>query len=175
MKQQVIYVFTHDSIGLGEDGPTHQPIEHLSALRVIPNLNVFRPCDAIETAECWELALLSENTPSIIALSRQNLPLLRNSFNSGKKNLSSLGAYVLNKKDYYDITIISSGSEVSLAMKASEELMDNNINVRVISMPSMELFSQQENQYKSDILDKTKNIFLEAGSRAILESMDEKG
>ena len=79
MKQKVIYVFTHDSIGLGEDGPTHQPIEHLSALRVIPNLNVFRPCDAIETSECWELALLSENTPSVIALSRQNLPLLRNS------------------------------------------------------------------------------------------------
>ena len=89
---------------------------------------------------------------------------MRKSFNSGSKNLSSFGAYVLNKKDYYDITIISSGSEVSLAMKASEELMDNNINVRVISMPSMELFSQQENQYKSDILDKTKNIFLEAGS-----------
>ena len=87
MKQQVIYVFTHDSIGLGEDGPTHQPIEHLSALRVIPNLNVFRPCDAIETSECWELALLSENTPSVIALSRQNLPLLRKSFNSGEKNL----------------------------------------------------------------------------------------
>ena len=165
MKQQVIYVFTHDSIGLGEDGPTHQPIEHLSALRVIPNLNIFRPGDAIETSECWELALLSEKTPSIIALSRQNLPLLRNSLNSGKKNLSSLGAYVLNKKDYYDITIISSGSEVSLAMKASEELMDNNINVRVISMPSMELFSQQDRQYKSDILDKTKNIFLEAGSK----------
>ena len=161
---KVIYVFTHDSIGLGEDGPTHQPIEHLSALRVIPNLNIFRPCDAIETSECWELALLSEKTPSILALSRQNLPLLRNSLNSGKKNLSSYGAYVLNKKDYYDITIISSGSEVSLAMKASEELMDKNINVRVISMPSMELFSQQENQYKSDILDKTKNIFLEAGS-----------
>ena len=90
MKQKVIYVFTHDSIGLGEDGPTHQPIEHLSALRVIPNLNVFRPSDAIETSECWELALLSEKTPSVIALSRQNLPLLRNSVNSSEKNLSSL-------------------------------------------------------------------------------------
>ena len=164
MKQKVIYVFTHDSIGLGEDGPTHQPIEHLSALRVIPNLNIFRPSDAIETSECWELALLSKNTPSVIALSRQNLPLLRNSVNSSEKNLSSFGAYVLNKKDEYDITIISSGSEVSLAIKASEELIDDNINARVVSMPSMELFSQQDRKYKSDILDKTKNIFLEAGS-----------
>ena len=88
MKQKVIYIFTHDSIGLGEDGPTHQPIEHLSSLRAIPNLNIFRPSDAIETSECWELALLSENTPSIIALSRQNLPLLRNSVIVKKKTLA---------------------------------------------------------------------------------------
>ena len=163
MKQRVIYVFTHDSIGLGEDGPTHQPIEHLSSLRTIPNLNVFRPSDAIETSECWELALLSENKPSVIALSRQNLPLLRNT-NNNNKNLSSYGAYVLNKTESFDITIIASGSEVSLAMKASKELIDQKINVRVVSMPSMELFSQQENKYKSEILDKTQNIFLEAGS-----------
>ena len=87
MKQRVVYVFTHDSIGLGEDGPTHQPIEHLSSLRVIPNLNVFRPCDSIETSECWELALMSEKTPSVIALSRQNLPLLR-AKNNFANNLS---------------------------------------------------------------------------------------
>ena len=174
MKQRVIYVFTHDSIGLGEDGPTHQPIEHLSSLRTIPNLNVFRPSDAIETSECWELALLSENKPSVIALSRQNLPLLRNTNNS-KKNLSSYGAYVLNKLESFDITIIASGSEVSLAMKASKELIDQKINVRVVSMPSMELFSQQENKYKSEILDKTQNIFLEAGSMQSWNKWMKKG
>ena len=164
MKQKVIYIFTHDSIGLGEDGPTHQPIEHLAALRAIPNLNIFRPSDAIETSECWELALLSENKPSVIALSRQNLPLLRSSSNSKEKNLSAYGAYVLNTTEHFDITIIASGSEVSLAMKASEELIDEKIQVRVVSMPSMELFSQQTNIYKSEILDKTQNIFIEAGS-----------
>ena len=145
MRQKVIYIFTHDSIGLGEDGPTHQPIEHLASLRAIPNLNIFRPSDAIETSECWELALLSENKPSVIALSRQNLPLLRSSSNSNEKNLSVHGAYVLNTVKHFDITIIASGSEVSLAMKASEELLDEKIQVRVVSMPSMELFSQQEN------------------------------
>ena len=163
MKQKVIYVFTHDSIGLGEDGPTHQPVEHLSSLRGIPNLNVFRPCDAIETSECWELALLSDNKPSVIALSRQNLPLLRKPSNSNE-NLSSYGAYILNKKEGFDITIISSGSEVSLALQASKELIEKNINVRVVSMTSMELFRKQDNKYKSEILDKSKNIFLEAGS-----------
>ncbi len=175
MKQRVIYVFTHDSIGLGEDGPTHQPIEHLSSLRTIPNLNVFRPSDAIETSECWELALLSENKPSVIALSRQNLPLLRNTNNSKEKNLSSYGAYVLNKIESFDITIIASGSEVSLAMQASKELIDQKINVRVVSMPSMELFSQQENKYKSEILDKTQNIFLEAGSMQSWNKWMKKG
>ncbi len=163
MKQKVIYVFTHDSIGLGEDGPTHQPVEHLSSLRGIPNLNVFRPCDAIETSECWELALLSDNKPSVIALSRQNLPLLRKTSNNDE-NLSSYGAYILNKKEGFDITIISSGSEVSLALQASKELIEKNINVRVVSMTSMELFRKQDNKYKSEILDKSKNIFLEAGS-----------
>ncbi len=164
MKQKVIYVFTHDSIGLGEDGPTHQPVEHLSSLRIIPNLNVFRPSDSIETSECWELALLSDNIPSVIALSRQNLPLLRNAINSKEKNLSSFGAYVLNQMEDCDITIIASGSEVSLAMQASKELIEEQIRVRVVSMPSMELFSQQEDKYKSEILNKTQNIFLEAGS-----------
>ena len=164
MKQKVIYVLTHDSIGLGEDGPTHQPIEHLSSLRGIPDLNVFRPCDSVETSECWELALLSDKKPSVIALSRQNLPLLRTSYNSNEKNLSSYGAYVIKDCDNSNVTIISSGSEVNLAIKASEELIEYNINVRVVSMPCMELFYQQESKYKSEILDKTTNIFLEAGS-----------
>ena len=144
MKLKVIYVFTHDSIGLGEDGPTHQPVEHLSSLRVIPNLNVFRPCDAIETSECWELALLSKETPSVIALSRQNLPLLRNKPDNFKNNSSATGAYVLIDKQDPDITIIASGSEVGLAKQASEELNRENISVRVVSMPSMELFDKQK-------------------------------
>ncbi len=164
MQQKVIYVFTHDSIGLGEDGPTHQPVEHLSSLRVIPNLNVFRPSDAVETSECWELALLSDKRPSVIALSRQNLPLLRNSEENYENNLSKKGAYILVEKENPDITIIASGSEVALAKQASEELESEKINVRVVSMPCMELFSDQNTDYKSLILDKTKNIFIEAGS-----------
>ncbi len=165
MKQKVIYVFTHDSIGLGEDGPTHQPIEHLSSLRVIPNLNVFRPCDAIETIECWELALLSQQKPSVIALSRQNLPLLRSSENSDEKNLSERGAYVLIEKKNPDVTIIATGSEVSLAVEVSKELKEKKISVRVVSMPSMELFENNDLMYKSNILDKTQNVFIEAGSK----------
>ena len=164
MKQRVIYVFTHDSIGLGEDGPTHQPIEHLSSLRVIPNLNVFRPCDSIETSECWELALMSEKTPSVIALSRQNLPLLRAKENNFADNLSKKGAYILKDIQNPDITLIASGSEVALAINVCEELINENIQVRVVSMPSMELFERQSAEYRSLILDKTKNIFLEAGS-----------
>ena len=164
MKQRVVYVFTHDSIGLGEDGPTHQPIEHLSSLRVIPNLNVFRPCDSIETSECWELALMSEKTPSVIALSRQNLPLLRAKENNFADNLSKKGAYILKDIQNPDITLIASGSEVALAINVSEELINENIQVRVVSMPSMELFENQSAEYRSSILDKTKNIFLEAGS-----------
>ena len=164
MQQKVIYVFTHDSIGLGEDGPTHQPVEHLSSLRVIPNLNVFRPSDSIETAECWELALLNDKRPSIIALSRQNLPLLRSTPEKQENNLSEKGAYILIEKDNPDFTIIATGSEVALAKQASEELVSQKINVRVVSMPCMELFSDQNSDYKSLILDKTKNIFIEAGS-----------
>ena len=164
MKQRVVYVFTHDSIGLGEDGPTHQPIEHLSSLRVIPNLNVFRPCDSIETSECWELALMSEKTPSVIALSRQNLPLLRANENNFANNLSKKGAYIIKDIQNPDITLIASGSEVALAISVSEELINENIQVRVVSMPSMELFEKQSAEYRSLILDKTKNIFMEAGS-----------
>ena len=164
MKQKVVFVFTHDSIGLGEDGPTHQPVEHLSSLRVIPNLNIFRPADSIETSECWELALLSDSRPSVIALSRQNLPLLRCKNDNFEINLSKKGAYILIDKENPHVTIIASGSEVALAKKVSEELVNKQIHIRVVSMPSMELFDQQNHNYKSLILDKTKNIFLEAGS-----------
>ncbi len=164
MEQKVIYVFTHDSIGLGEDGPTHQPVEHLSSLRAIPNLNVFRPGDAIETSECWELALLSDKRPSVIALSRQSLPLLRTLKDNFENNLSRKGAYILIDRENPDFTIIATGSEVALAKQVSDELISQKINVRVVSMPSMELFGKQNIDYKSLILDKTKNIFLEAGS-----------
>ena len=164
MQLKVIYVFTHDSIGLGEDGPTHQPVEHLSSLRVIPNLNVFRPSDAIETSECWELALLSDKRPSAIALSRQNFPLLRNKPDKQENNSSETGAYILIDKDNPDITIIATGSEVALAKQASEELNRENISVRVVSMPCMELFDEQNSDFKAHILGKTKNIFVEAGS-----------
>ena len=111
MKQRVIYVFTHDSIGLGEDGPTHQPIEHLSGLRSIPNLNVFRPCDAIESFESWEIALNSQSTPSVLALSRQNLPLIRKNYS---KNRTIKGGYFIKESKNSKITLITSGSEVSI-------------------------------------------------------------
>ena len=164
MKQKVIYIFTHDSIGLGEDGPTHQPVEHLSALRVIPNLKVFRPCDSVETTECWELALLNKDGPSLIALSRQGLELLRSNKFDIKINYSSKGAYVIIDFNNPDISLIATGSEVSLAVKASEELFKKNVKARVISMPSMEFFQKQNKEYKQNIIQKTKNVFIEAGS-----------
>ena len=119
---RVIHVLTHDSIGLGEDGPTHQPVEHLAALRAIPNLNVFRPADTMETAECWQIALESEKTPSAIALTRQNLPALRTEFE--KENLCAKGAYVLSDADDAAVTIFASGSEVEIAMEAKAVLDD---------------------------------------------------
>ena len=139
MKQRVIYVFTHDSIGLGEDGPTHQPIEQLTSLRSIPNLNVFRPSDMIETFECWEIALENKNTPSVIALTRQKINPVRKQNSS--KNLSSNGAYeILRTNDKIKLTILSSGSETSLACEISHKLATENIYSKVISMPCQELF-----------------------------------
>lgn len=152
----VIYVMTHDSIGLGEDGPTHQPVEHLSSLRAIPNLQVFRPADAIETAEAWEIALNSPSAPSLLALSRQNLPCLRENID----NLSAKGGYILKKSQQRDVTIIASGSETHIAMQASEELK----NAWVISMPCFELFLQQPASYQKEILGDAKRIFIEAGT-----------
>ena len=163
MSLGVIYVMTHDSIGLGEDGPTHQPVEHLASLRSIPNLNVFRPCDIIETIECWEIALKSKNKPSIICLSRQNLPLIRKENSS--TNRSHKGAYIIkefnNKKK---VILMATGSEVQIALKAGEILEKKGIGTRVISLPSWELFEEQDEKYKKKILPKgTIRIAIEAG------------
>ena len=164
MKKRVIYVMTHDSIGLGEDGPTHQPIEQLSGLRAIPNLNVFRPADRIETIECWEHALKSSKTPSILALTRQNLNPVRKTYSN--KNLCSLGAYeVLRTNKKINLTILASGSEVNLALEVSHKLAKDKIYSKVISMPCMELFELQSKSYKNKILEETKfKISIEAGS-----------
>ena len=155
MGQKVIFVFTHDSIGLGEDGPTHQPIEQLSALRSIPNLNVFRPTDTIETFECWQLALESKNTPSVIALTRQKTNPLRKDYSS--INQCSKGAYeIMRTGEDINIILISSGSELDLACKISHKLATENIYSKVISMPCHEIFDLQNDNYKSEIL--TKNV-----------------
>ena len=149
MDIKVIHVMTHDSIGLGEDGPTHQPVEHLPSLRAIPNLNVFRPADTTETAECWSLAIKSKG-PSIIALSRQGCHHLRNTFE--EKNKSSLGAYEIKSSDgEAQVNLIATGSEVSLAVEVHEELKNDGINSRVVSAPSFELLNKQDNDY----IDKT--------------------
>ena len=157
MKQRVIYVFTHDSIGLGEDGPTHQPIEQLTSLRSIPNLNVFRPADFIETFECWQLAIENKKTPSVIALTRQGLKPIRNKNSS--KNESSSGAYeILRTGEDIKLTIISSGSETNLACDISHKLATESIYSKVVSMPCQELFDQQSEDYKSKILTETELV-----------------
>ena len=164
MKQRVIYVMTHDSIGLGEDGPTHQPIEQLSGLRAIPNLNVFRPGDRMETIECWELALNKTNTPSVLSLTRQNLNPFRKKYSN--KNKCSFGAYeVLRTNNKINLTILASGSEVNLAIETSLKLAKDRIYSKVISMPCLELFEAQKESYKNKILYETKlRISIEAGS-----------
>ena len=164
MKKRVIYVMTHDSIGLGEDGPTHQPIEHLSGLREIPNLNVFRPADRIETIECWELALKNLKTPSVLCLTRQNLNPIRKKYL--KSNKCSFGAYeVLRTNKKISLTILATGSEVNLAINTSHKLAKDRIYSKVISMPCIEIFEKQTKAYKNKILGETKlKISLEAGS-----------
>ena len=155
MKQRVIYVFTHDSIGLGEDGPTHQPIEQLASLRSIPNLNVFRPSDTIETFECWQLALESQNTPSVITLTRQGIDPVR--VKNSSKNESSAGAYeVLRTGDNIRVTILATGSETILASDISHKLATDGIYSKIISMPCHRLFDQQNEDYKNKILSETK-------------------
>ena len=164
MQQKVIFVMTHDSIGLGEDGPTHQPIEQLSGLRAIPNLNVFRPADTIETYEAWELALESNKTPSVLALTRQKVGPVRKMMDG--QNKSSLGAYeIFRTNDKIELTIFASGSEVALAVEVSHKLATQNTHSKVISVPCQELFERQKDTYKDKILNETKNrISIEAGS-----------
>ena len=153
MKQRTIHVLTHDSIGLGEDGPTHQPVEHLSALRVIPNTFVFRPADAIETLECWQLALKLDTAPSVLALTRQGLPTVRT---YEERNVCAHGAYELaaGGKDP-QVTLMASGSEISVAMEARATLEAEGIGARVVSVPCMELFEQQSAATKADVLGDT--------------------
>lgn len=156
MEQRVIYIMTHDSIGLGEDGPTHQPVEHVESLRLIPNLNVWRPCDAVETLAAWGNALQSEGTPSLLALSRQNLPhQARDS--KALQNIAK-GGYVLLENQDADITLLATGSEIALAMDAAKEL-----NARVVSMPCVELFRAQSKAYKNEVLGTHKILAIEAG------------
>ena len=162
MEQRVIYVMTHDSIGLGEDGPTHQPVEHLTALRAIPNLLVLRPADAVEAAECWEIALKSDKAPSILALSRQNLPAVRTE--NSTENKSAKGAYTLVGPADADAVIFATGSEVAIAVEAQKQLTEKGISARVVSVPSMELFAKQSDAYKAEVLGKAKaRVAVEAG------------
>ena len=164
MNQRVVYVFTHDSIGLGEDGPTHQPVEHLSSLRAIPNLNVFRPADAVEAAECWAVALESDKTPSVMALTRQGLPALRREHT--KEMLSAKGAYVLREANgQRKVTLLATGSEVQIAMSAAEMLESEGTGVAVVSMPCWELFDAQPAAYREAVLGKdTVRVAVEAAS-----------
>ena len=164
MKKRVIYVMTHDSVGLGEDGPTHQPIEQLSGLREIPNLYVFRPADTTETLECWQIALEKINSPSIIALTRQKLNPVCKEFI--KDNRCAYGAYeVLRTKNEINVTIFASGSELNLAIEVSHKLATENIYSKVISVPSQELLNEQSSEYKKKLLDETKfKVSIEAGS-----------
>ena len=161
---RVIYIFSHDSIGLGEDGPTHQPIEQLVGLRAIPNLNVFRPADINETLECWGIALKSHGTPSVIVLSRQKVPYINP--NNSKKNKCENGAYTVNISSHEsNVTLIASGTEVELAIKIQEKLKDSNIHSKVVSMPCMELFDKKSEDFKKDIIEEESLIVtLEAGS-----------
>ena len=163
MKIPVTYVLTHDSIGVGEDGPTHEPIEQLAMLRAMPNINVFRPADATETAAAWYSAITSKNTPTVLALSRQNLPQIEGSSKEALK-----GGYIIAEsiKAKPDAIIIASGSEVSLAVEAKKELMEKGFDIRVVSMLCMDIFEQQSDEYKEKILPQTveKRLVVEAGS-----------
>ncbi len=162
---RAIYVLTHDSIGVGEDGPTHQPVEHLASYRAMPNLFTFRPCDVVETAEAWQLALENEDAPSILALTRQGLPLLRT---SAAENLTARGGYVISdvaKGQKRQATIIATGSEVSLAVAAQKKLAEEGIAAAVVSMPCCELFDRQDIKYQEEVLGNCPRIAVEAGSK----------
>jgi transketolase len=165
MGQRVIYVMTHDSIGLGEDGPTHQPVEHLAMLRATPNLNVLRPADIIETAEAWEIALATRDRPSVLVLSRQGLAMLRDRHT--QDNRSARGAYVLREViGPRDLTIMATGSEVQIAKAAAEELFaGHGIRAAVVSMPCWELFEAQSADYRAQVLGTAPRIAVEAAVR----------
>jgi transketolase len=158
-----IFVFTHDSVGLGEDGPTHQPIEHLMALRAVPNLNVIRPADANEVVQAWQVALKQTNRPTALALTRQNVPTLEGT----DRGMLSKGAYVL--QDFGEnpqLILIASGSEVALIYAAAQKLSAEGLAVRVVSFPSWELFEQQDEAYRDSVLPKniTARLAVEAGA-----------
>jgi transketolase len=161
MGVRVIHVMTHDSIGLGEDGPTHQPVEHLASLRAIPNLLVFRPADAVETAEAWDCALRSQASPSVLCLSRQGLPTFREA--SSEQNLVAFGAYVVvEPEDGRDVTLIATGSEVSIALRAAELLASVSVRAAVVSAPCFDLFRQQSREYRTAVLGRVPRIGVEA-------------
>ena len=164
MGVRVVHVMTHDSIGVGEDGPTHQPVEHVASLRAIPNLNVFRPADAVETAECWKLALATRTTPSVMALSRQKVPAVRE---SAEQNLSARGAYeLMAASGPAQVTIFASGTEVSVAVAARAMLEAEGIAARVVSVPSFELFEAQTTDYQASVIgDAEVRVAVEAGVR----------
>lgn len=157
------FVMTHDSIGLGEDGPTHQPVETIASLRAIPNLTVLRPCDAVETAEAWEIAATSTATPVLLALSRQGLPLVREGVDS--ENKTAKGAYVLREADDRQVTLIATGSEVEIALNAADELAEAGIRAAVVSAPSFELFEQQDVAYRNSVLGDAPRVGVEAAIR----------
>ena len=167
MDQPVVYVFTHDSIGVGEDGPTHQPVEHLAALRAIPNLTVLRPGDAVETAEAWRYVLSQTHGPAVLALSRQGLPVLEGTVKHARDGVRR-GAYIVEEAANGDpaAIVIATGSELHLAVQAQQRLAEDGIHVRVVSMPSWELFEQQDEAYRNDVLPPavTKRLAVEAGS-----------
>ena len=164
MEIGTIFVMTHDSIGLGEDGPTHQPVEHLAALRALPHLHVFRPADVVETLECWDLAIRSRKMPSLLALSRQDVPQLR--LEAGDENLSARGAYVIRSfGETRDVTLLATGTEVSLAIEAAEALHVEGHGVAVVSMPSWELFQKQQASYREEVLGSAPRIAIEAAGK----------
>ncbi len=164
MEQRVIYVMTHDSIGLGEDGPTHQPVEHMPALRCIPNLYVFRPADGVETAECWQIALETPNRPSVLALTRQGLPTVRTQHTT--ENLTAKGGYILSPaKGKAQVTIIGTGSEIAIALDAQKQLAQKGIDAAVVSMPCTQLFDAQPAAYKASVLgENTLKVAVEAAT-----------
>ncbi|SOB98130.1 transketolase [Rhodobacter sp. JA431] len=159
----VTYVMTHDSIGLGEDGPTHQPVEHLASLRAIPNLNVLRPADAVETAEAWEIAMTAKGTPNLLVLSRQNLPTVRTEHTA--ENLTARGAYLLRDPENRQVTLIATGSEVEIALAAADQLEAEGIRAAVVSAPCFELFAQQSREYVTKVLGTAPRVGCEAALR----------